>query len=330
MIICCPAFYLIKNIMHKIDNKCLNHPWVEGVFRNTTRFFAIFVFILLAAILVSLVIGSWDSLREFGIAFLWTNEWDPVQNQYGALVPIVGTLISAGIALLIAVPISLGIATFLTELAPNWLKRPIGTAIEMLAAIPSIIYGMWALFVFVPLFQEYVQPHLIDILGDIPLIGALFSGAPFGIGLFTAGLVLGIMIIPFIASVMRDVFSVVPPMLKESAYGLGSTTWEVIWKIVLPYTKTGVIGSIMLGLGRALGETMAVTFVIGNAFTLPDSIFSPSTSIASAIANEFNESGGLQKSALMELGLILFLITTIVLSASRLLIMRMTQKEGKK
>lgn len=330
MIICCPAFYLIKNIMHKIDNKCLNHPWVEGVFRNTTRFFAIFVFILLAAILVSLVIGSWDSLREFGIAFLWTNEWDPVQNQYGALVPIVGTLISAGIALLIAVPISLGIATFLTELAPDWLKRPIGTAVEMLAAIPSIIYGMWALFVFVPLFQEYVQPHLIDILGDIPLIGALFSGAPFGIGLFTAGLVLGIMIIPFIASVMRDVFSVVPPMLKESAYGLGSTTWEVIWKIVLPYTKTGVIGSIMLGLGRALGETMAVTFVIGNAFTLPDSIFSPSTSIASAIANEFNESGGLQKSALMELGLILFLITTIVLSASRLLIMRMTQKEGKK
>ncbi|MDH2924725.1 phosphate ABC transporter membrane protein 1 (PhoT family) [Nicoletella semolina] len=316
--------------MHKIDNKCLNHPWVEGVFRNTTRFFAIFVFILLAAILVSLVIGSWDSLREFGIAFLWTNEWDPVQNQYGALVPIVGTLISAGIALLIAVPISLGIATFLTELAPDWLKRPIGTAVEMLAAIPSIIYGMWALFVFVPLFQEYVQPHLIDILGDIPLIGALFSGAPFGIGLFTAGLVLGIMIIPFIASVMRDVFSVVPPMLKESAYGLGSTTWEVIWKIVLPYTKTGVIGSIMLGLGRALGETMAVTFVIGNAFTLPDSIFSPSTSIASAIANEFNESGGLQKSALMELGLILFLITTIVLSASRLLIMRMTQKEGKK
>ncbi|MGX2957618.1 phosphate ABC transporter permease subunit PstC [Ursidibacter arcticus] len=316
--------------MHKIDNKCLNHPWIEGLFKNTTRFFAVFVFAVLSAILLSLIIGSWDSITRFNLAFLWTNDWDPVQDNYGALVPIIGTLISAGIALLIAVPISFGIATFLTELSPEWLKRPIGTAVEMLAAIPSIIYGMWGLFVFVPLFQEYVQPHLIETFGDLPVIGILFSGAPFGIGLFTAGLVLAIMIIPFIASVMRDIFSVVPPLLKESAYGLGSTTWEVIWKVVLPYTKTGVIGSIMLGLGRALGETMAVTFVIGNAFQLPDSIFSPSTSIASAIANEFNEAGGLQKSALMELGLILFLITTLVLGASRLLIMRMTKLEGKR
>lgn len=209
-------------------------------------------------------------------------------------------------------------------------KTPVGTAVEMLAAIPSIIYGMWGLFVFVPLFQEYVQPYLIDTFGQLPFIGMLFSGAPFGIGLFSAGLVLAIMIIPFIASIMRDVFSVVPPLLKESAYGLGSTTWEVIWKVVLPYTKTGVIGAIMLGLGRALGETMAVTFVIGNAFMLPDSVFSPSTSIASAIANEFNEAGGLQKSALMSLGLILFLITSIVLAASRLLIARMGKQEGKR
>ncbi|OBW92941.1 phosphate ABC transporter permease [Gallibacterium genomosp. 3] len=316
--------------MHKIDNKCLNHAWMEKAFKNTTRFFALLVFAVLSAILISLIVGSWDSISQFNLAFLWTNDWDPVQEKYGALVPIIGTLISAGIALLIAVPISFGIATFLTELSPEWLKRPIGTAVEMLAAIPSIIYGMWGLFVFVPLFQEHIQPYLIECLGDIPLVGLLFSGAPFGIGLFTAGLVLGIMIIPFIASVMRDVFSVVPPMLKESAYGLGSTTWEVVWKIVLPYTKSGVIGSIMLGLGRALGETMAVTFVIGNAFQLPDSIFAPSTSIASAIANEFNEAGGLQKSALMELGLILFLITTLVLAAARLLVMRMAKHEGRK
>lgn len=316
--------------MHKIEPKCLNHRWIETVFKYTTKFFAVAVFAVLAMILLSLVIGSWDTISKFGIAFLWTNDWDPVQENYGALVPIIGTLISALIALFIAVPISFGIATFLTELAPEWLKRPIGIAVEMLAAIPSIIYGMWGLFVFVPLFQENIQPHLIELLGDLPFVGVLFSGAPFGIGLFTAGLVLAIMIIPFIASIMREVFGIVPPMLKESAYGLGSTTWEVVWKVILPYTKAGVVGSIMLGLGRALGETMAVTFVIGNAFNLPESIFSPSTSIASAIANEFNEAGGLQKSALMELGLILFLITTVVLSFSRLLILKMSQKEGKR
>ncbi|MCW9716338.1 phosphate ABC transporter permease subunit PstC [Avibacterium paragallinarum] len=285
---------------------------------------------MLASILLSLIYGSWDSIQQFGLAFLWTDEWNPTQDIYGAIVPIVGTLISALFALIIAVPISFGIATFLIELAPEKLKKPISIAVEMLAAIPSIIYGMWGLFVFVPLFQTYIQPHLIDTLGDIPYLGALFSGAPFGVGLFTAGLVLAIMIIPFIASIMREVFSVVPPMLKESAYGLGATTWEVVWHIVLPYTKTGVIGGIMLGLGRALGETMAITFVIGNSFHLPSSIFSPSTSIASAIANEFNEAAGLQKSSLMELGLILFLITTLVLALSRILIARMTLKEGKR
>ncbi|MCW9710506.1 phosphate ABC transporter permease subunit PstC [Avibacterium sp. 21-586] len=284
---------------------------------------------MLASILISLIYGSWDSIKQFGISFLWTNEWNPTQDIYGAIVPVVGTLISALFALIIAVPISFGIATFLIELAPEPLKKPISIAVEMLAAIPSIIYGMWGLFVFVPLFQTYIQPHLIDTLGDIPYVGVLFSGAPFGVGLFTAGLVLAIMIIPFIASIMREVFSVVPPMLKESAYGLGSTTWEVVWHVVLPYTKTGVIGGIMLGLGRALGETMAITFVIGNSFNLPNSIFSPSTSIASAIANEFNEASGLQKSSLMELGLILFLITTLVLASSRILIARMTLKEGK-
>ncbi len=293
-------------------------------------FFAVGVFLALSAILVSLIVGSWDSIKQFGLQFLWTNDWDPVQENYGAIVPIIGTLISSFIALSIAVPISLGIAVFLSELAPEWLRRPVSLAIELLAAIPSIIYGMWGLFVFVPLFQEFVQPHLIEYLGELPFVGMLFAGAPFGIGLFTAGLVLAIMVIPFIASVMRDMFQVVPAMLKESAYGLGATTWEVVWKVILPYTKAGVIGSIMLGLGRALGETMAVTFVIGNAFQLPESIFSPSSSIASAIANEFNEAGGLQKSALMELGLILFLITTLVLACSRLLIARMSRNEGRK
>lgn len=315
--------------MLTVTRKCLNQKWIEPLFKHTTAIFAWLVFILLAAILISLVMGSWESIQRFGTNFLGETHWDPVQEQYGAIVPIVGTLITAGIALFIAVPISFGIATFLTELAPNWLKRPVGIAIEMLAAIPSIIYGMWGLFVFVPLFQEHIQPVVIEYLGDLPILDLLFSGAPFGIGLFTAGLVLAIMIIPFISSVMRDVFSVVPPMLKESAYGLGSTTWEVVWKVVVPYTRTGLIGSMMLGLGRALGETMAITFVIGNAFQLPDSLFSPSTSIASAIANEFNEAGGLQKSALMELGLLLFVITTTVLILSRLMIARMQKAQGK-
>lgn len=273
-----------------------------------TACFAWLVFLLLAAIMISLFIESWPSIKKFGVSFLLDSEWDPVQNQYGALMPVLGTLITSFLALMIAVPISFGIAVFINELSPQWLKRPIGTAVEMLAAIPSIIYGMWGLFVFVPLFQEYVQPTMIEWLGDLPILEYVFSGAPFGIGLFTAGLVLAIMIIPFIASMMRDVFSIVPPMLKESAYGLGSTRWEVLWKVVLPYTKTGLIGSIMLGFGRALGETMAVTFVIGNAFQIPNSLFSPSVSIASAIANEFNEASGLQKSALIELGLVLSLL----------------------
>ena len=310
--------------------KKTQYSWHDAAFSGLTRVFAFLVFSLLAAILFSLIYGSQDTLSKYGLSFLWTNEWDPVQAEFGALVPIIGTLLTSVIALVIAIPVSFGIAIFLTELAPGWLKRPIGTAIEMLAAIPSIIYGMWGLFVFVPFFQQYVQPTLIDVLSPIPVIGWMFSGAPFGIGIFTAGLILAIMVIPFIAAVMRDVFELVPALLKESAYGLGSSTWEVMWKVVLPYTRSGVIGGIMLGLGRALGETMAVTFVIGNAFRMPGSFFAPGNSIASALANEFNEAAGMQKSALIELGLILFLITTVVLALAKMMLLRMEKAEGTK
>ena len=310
--------------------KKTQYSWHDAAFSGLTRVFAFLVFSLLAAILFSLIYGSQETLSKYGLSFLWTNEWDPVQAEFGALVPILGTLLTSVVALVIAIPVSFGIAIFLTELAPGWLKRPIGTAIEMLAAIPSIIYGMWGLFVFVPFFQEYVQPSLINALSPIPVIGWMFSGAPFGIGIFTAGLILAIMVIPFIAAVMRDVFELVPALLKESAYGLGSSTWEVMWKVVLPYTRSGVIGGIMLGLGRALGETMAVTFVIGNAFRMPGSFFAPGNSIASALANEFNEAAGMQKSALIELGLILFLITTIVLALAKMMLLRMDKAEGTK
>ena len=300
-------------------------------FEWVTRSFAILVFSILAAILVSLVIGSQMTIDKYGFSFIWSNDWDPVKEEFGALVPIYGTVVTSFIAMLIGVPVSFGIAIFLTELSPPWLKRPLGTAIELLAAIPSIIYGMWGLFVFVPLFQTYLQPLLINSLGKVPFFGALFAGPPIGIGMLTAGLILSIMVIPFITAVMRDVFEIVPPMLKESAYGLGATTWEVVWRVVLPYTKVGVIGGIMLGLGRALGETMAVTFVIGNAHRLATSLMAPGNSIASALANEFTEAvGDLYYSALIELGLILFLITTVVLGLSKLLLMRLARDEGMK
>jgi phosphate transport system permease protein len=306
-----------------------NNALMDALFRNLTRFFAFLVFSLLAAILVSLVIGARPSLEKFGFDFLWNENWDPVKEDFGALVPIIGTVVTSAIALAIAIPVSFGIAVFLTELSPLWLRRPLGTAIEMLAAIPSIIYGMWGLFIFAPLFQQHVQPLLGKTLGQVPWLGKLFSGPPMGIGMLTAGIILAVMVIPFITAVMRDVFELVPPMLKESAYGLGSTTWEVVWSVVLPYTKVGVIGGIMLGLGRALGETMAVTFVIGNAHRLSPSLFAPGNSIASALANEFTEAvGDLYTSALIELGLILFLITTIVLALAKLLLMRLAQREG--
>jgi len=306
-----------------------NNALMDAIFRNLTRFFAFLVFSLLGAIIVSLLIGAQPSIEKFGLGFLVTEEWDPVKEEFGALVPIIGTLVSSGIALAIAIPVSLGIAMFLTELSPVWLRRPLGTAIEMLAAIPSIIYGMWGLFIFAPLFQQHVQPLLKGTLGEIPLVGKLFSGPPMGIGMLTAGIILAVMVIPFITAVTRDVFELVPPMLKESAYGLGSTTWEVVSRVVLPFTKVGVIGGIMLGLGRALGETMAVTFVIGNAHRLSPSLFAPGNSIASALANEFTEAvGDVYTSALIELGLILFLITTIVLACSKLLLMQLAKGEG--
>ncbi|HTS86110.1 MAG TPA: phosphate ABC transporter permease subunit PstC [Usitatibacter sp.] len=308
-----------------------NNALMDAIFKNLTRFFAFLVFSLLAAILVSLVIGSTASLEKYGVRFLFNENWDPVKEDFGALVPIFGTLVTSGIALGIAIPVSFGIALFLTELSPPWLRRPLGTAIEMLAAVPSIIYGMWGLFIFAPLFQEYAQPIMAKTLGNVPFLKVFFSGPPMGIGMLAAGIILAVMVIPFITAVMRDVFELVPPMLKESAYGLGSTTWEVVWRVVLPYTKVGVIGGIMLGLGRALGETMAVTFVIGNAHQLSASLFAPGNSIASALANEFTEAvGDLYTSALVELGLILFLITTIVLALSKLLLMQLAKGEGER
>ena len=304
---------------------------LDRLFHGATQAAAVLVLVLLSGILISLVIGAMPALEAFGFGFLFSSAWNPVTEQFGALVPIYGTVVTSAIALLIAVPVSFGIALFLTELAPVWIQRPLGTAIELLAAIPSIIYGMWGLFVLAPVFADYVQPLLIDTLGPLPVIGALFEGAPQGIGVLTAGVILAIMIIPFIAAVMRDVFAIVPAVLKESAYALGATTWEVVHRVVLPYTKVGVVGGIMLGLGRALGETMAVTFVIGNAHRLHTSLMAPGNSIASALANEFTEAvGTLHTAALIELGLILFLITLIVLSVSKLLLLRMARMEGKK
>ncbi len=299
------------------------------LFRSLTRVSAISVLVLLAAIIGSLIMGSMPAIKAFGFGFLTSSEWDPVNDQFGALVPIVGTLVTSGIALLIAIPVSFGIALFLTELSPQVLRRPLGIAIELLAGIPSIIYGMWGLFVFAPLFAEHVQPWMNDHIGTLDYIGPFFSGPPMGIGILTASIILSIMVIPFISSVMRDVFEIVPTLLKESAYGLGATTWEVMWRVVLPYTKVGVAGGIMLGLGRALGETMAVTFVIGNAHKLSQSLMMPGNSISSALANEFTEAvGELYTSSLIELGLILFFITFVVLSIARFMLYKLGQREG--
>ncbi len=327
-----PAFETGAQTAYNQPPKPVQRPiWMDAFFRNLTRFFAFFVFSILAAILISLVYHSQLSLSRFGVEFLFNPEWDPVAEEFGALVPIYGTLVSSAIAMAIGIPVSFGIALFLTELSPNWLKRPLGTAIEMLAAIPSIIYGMWGLFVFAPLFAEYVQPVLIKTFGALPIFGPLFKGPAMGIGMLTAGIILAVMVIPFITAVMRDVFELVPPMLKESAYGLGATTWEVVWRVVLPYTRIGVVGGIMLGLGRALGETMAVTFVIGNAHRLSASLLAPGNSIASSLANEFTEAvGELHSAALIELGLILFLITTIVLALAKALLMQLAKQEGAK
>ena len=285
---------------------------------------------LLFGILLSLVIGAWPAISKYGFSFLTSSVWDPVKNEYGGLVMIYGTLATSFIALLIAVPVSFGIALFLTEMSPAWLKRPLGTAIELLAAVPSIVYGMWGLLVFGPILATYVQQPLQSMFSDVPYLGALFSGPPVGIGILSAGIILAIMIIPFIASVMRDVFEVTPVLLKESAYGLGATTWEVVTRVVLPYTKAGVMGGIMLGLGRALGETMAVTFVIGNFNQLDSlSLFQAANSITSALANEFAEAAdGLHQASLIYLGLVLFFITFVVLSLSKVLLSQLRKSEG--
>ena len=308
----------------------LSGTLADRLFGWLARAAALLTLALLAGILASLVIGAWPSIARYGLGFLTSSVWDPVQNEYGGLVMIYGTLATSFIALLIAVPVSFGIALFLTELSPAWLKRPLGTAIELLAAVPSIVYGMWGLMVFGPILAQYVQQPLQSWFSGIPYLGAFVSGPPVGIGLLAAGIILAIMIIPFIAAVMRDVFEVTPALLKESAYGLGATTWEVMWKVVLPYTKTGVLGGIMLGLGRALGETMAVTFVIGNMNQLNSlSIFEAANSITSALANEFAEAGeGLHQASLIYLGLVLFFITFVVLTLSKILLSRLQKGEG--
>jgi len=319
---------IISNILR---NRALPTDWADRLFRGMTRGFAYFVLVIVAAILITLIIGAWPALQKFGLGFLVSDDWNPVTEQFGAAVAIFGTLVTSVIALIIAVPVSFGIAVFITELAPNWLKRPLGTAIELLAAIPSIIYGMWGLFVFVPVFSEYVQPWMTEHIGAIPILGALVDGPPMGIGMFTAGLILAIMILPFITAVMRDVFEIVPSVLKESAYGLGATTWEVVRGVVLPYTKVGVVGGIMLGLGRALGETMAVTFVIGNAHRISSSLFMPGNTISSTLANEFTEAvGETYTASLISLGLVLFLITFVVLALAKILLIKLAAREGRR
>ena len=294
----------------------------DAIFAFLARFSGLFVLLLLGAIIVVLFLGGLKTFRTFGADFLVSDDWDPVQEVYGAAVPIFGTVVTAVLALALAVPMAFGIAFYLTELAPGWVRRPVSTAIELLAAVPSIIYGMWGFFVIVPIMAQYIQPTLIDNLGDIPLIGILFQGPPFGTGIFTAALILAVMIIPFIAATMRDVFDTVPLVFKESAYGLGCTTWEVMRSIVIPYTRVSVVGGIMLGLGRALGETMAVTFVIGNTNRITSSLFGPGNTIASLVALEFPESqsGSLKLSSLLALGFILFVISFIVLAISRFLL----------
>jgi phosphate transport system permease protein len=299
------------------------------VFRGLTRTSAVFVLLLLSGVIISLVIGSWPALSKFGPGFLVSERWNPVTENFGALAPIYGTLVTSFIAMLIAVPVGLMIALFLTELCPQFLRRPIGIAIELLAGIPSIIYGIWGLFVFAPFLQDTLQPFLINLFGPVPVLSALFAGPPYGIGMLTAGLILAIMVLPFVTSISRDVFSAVPPVLKEAAYGLGCTTWEVARNVVLPYTRVGVIGGIMLGLGRALGETMAVTFVIGNAHKVSASIIAPGTTISATIANEFTEAvGDIYTSSLIALGLILFVITFIVLAFARYLLLRIERRIG--
>src|SRR5689334_9531586 len=302
----------------------------DAVFRSLTLTAALIVLAILGGVGVALIDGAAPALRAFGFDFFTTQRWNPVTEKFGALAPVYGTFVTSIIAMLIAVPVGLGIAVFLTELCPPWARRPVGIAIELLAGIPSIIYGIWGLFVFAPFLQQTVQPALISLFGPIPVLSTLFAGPPYGIGVLTAGLILAIMVIPFVASVSRDVFQTVPPVLKEAAYGIGCTTWEVVRRVVIPCTRVGVIGGVMLGLGRALGETMAVTFVIGNAHKISGSLLAPGTTISATIANEFTEAvGDLYTSALIALGLILFMITFVVLAIARIMLMRLEAQAGR-
>ncbi|HWC62609.1 MAG TPA: phosphate ABC transporter permease subunit PstC [Rhizomicrobium sp.] len=302
----------------------------DARFHFLTWLAALLVLLIFTGIITALVIGAIPAFRAFGLNFLVTQIWSPARGRFGALASIYGTLITSFLAMLVAVPVGIGVAIFLTELCPRMLRRPIGIAIELLAGIPSIIYGIWGLFVFAPWFQEHVQLPVIDATQDIPILGTVLGGPPYGIGVFTAGLILSIMILPFISAVTRDVFETVPAMLKEATYGLGCTTWEVIWRVVLPFSRSGVVGGAMLALGRALGETMAVTFVIGNAHIVPPSLFAPGTSISATIANEFTEATTeLYTSSLIALGLILFFITFVVLACAQWMLRAMEAKAGK-
>jgi phosphate transport system permease protein len=301
----------------------------DVVFRSLAFLFALLVLLILGGVIVALIAGALPAFRTFGLLFIVTEVWNPVTEKFGALAPIYGTLVTSAIAMLVGIPVAFGVALFITEICPLWLKRPLATMIELLAAIPSIIYGIWGLFVFAPFVQQYIEPAIIDTFGQIPGIGALFAGPPLGIGILTAGFILAIMVLPFISSIMRDVFETVPPMLKESAYGLGATRTEVVLQVVLPFTRIGVIGGIMLGLGRALGETMAVTFVIGNAHSISASILQPGTTISASLANEFTEAfSDLYRSSLIALGFILFVITFIVLAIAKLLLLRLQSQAG--
>jgi phosphate transport system permease protein len=302
----------------------------DTFFHRLTQAAALSVLLILGGVIVSLIDGSLPAFQKFGFGFFTTQVWNPVTNKFGALAPIYGTVVTSAIAMLIAVPLGLGIAVFLTEICPPALRRPIGIAIELLAGIPSIIYGIWGLFIFAPFLQVYVQPYIIALFGNVPVLSSLFAGPPYGIGILTASLILAIMVLPFVTSISRDVFETVPPMLKESAYGIGCTTWEVVWNVVIPFTRVGVIGGVMLGLGRALGETMAVTFVIGNAHRISPSLFAPGTTISASIANEFTEAvGDLYTSSLIALGLILFMITFIVLAFAKIMLMRLDAQAGR-
>ncbi len=316
---------LVSDDMVKIANK---QRLKDFLFFRVTQSFSLLVLLALLGIIISLFINAWPTFHKFGLQFIWRVEWDIIKHDFGAAIAVVGTVASAAIAMVVAFPLAFGIAVFLTETCPTWLRRPLGTSIELLAAVPSIIYGMFGLFVFAPLFADFIQVPVKALLGGMPLIGALFGGATNGMGILAAGIVLAFMVLPFVAAVMRDVFEITPAILRESAYGLGCTTWEVVRKVVLPYTQKGVIGGVMLGLGRALGETMAVTFVIGNANRMPTSLFSPGTSIASVLANEFGEAEGLHFSTLFALGFLLFVITFVVLATAKAMINRAEKVKG--